>query len=103
MWIRGYSLSIGTCYFIILLSARFYRATVCLRSICCRHVSVCPAVRPSQAGILYQNWFLAWSLPSTYPTLCYIEIFVSVPNPGLRKFRRGKSTKLVVVVHGRVC
>ena len=47
------------------------------------------------------SWFLAWELPSTYPTLCYKEIQVSskyglfplelCSNSGLRKFRHGIS------------
>jgi len=41
-----------------------------------------PSVRPSQAGIVSKrldesSWFLAWRLPSTYPTLRYKEIWVS--------------------------
>jgi len=63
---------------------------------------------------------LGFGVEVTYPTLCYEEIWVGpisnnqgtsfwdfVPNSGLRKFRHGKlialSTKLVVVVDGRVC
>jgi len=73
----------------------------------------------SQAGIVSKRLhessvFLACRLPSTYPTLCYEDIWVSAKNmvlsltkSGLRKFRHGKSialsTKLVVVVDGRAC
>ena len=40
------------------------------------------SVRLSQAGIVSKrpddsSWFLAWRLPSTYPALCYKEIWVS--------------------------
>ena len=50
---------------------------VCL-SVC---LSVCMSVRLSQAGIVSKrldesSWFLARRLPSTYPTLCYKEIWV---------------------------
>ena len=80
------------------------------------------SVRPSQAGIVSKrldesSWFSEWRLPSIYSTLCYKEIWVSpkikVFPLGVcrklrtqRKFRHGKSivlsTKLVVVVDGRV-
>ena len=42
-----------------------------------------PSVRLSQAGtvsewlVVSSCWVLAWKLPSTYPTLCYREIWVS--------------------------
>ena len=79
-------------------------------------VVICPSVRlyvrPSQAGIALtgpdeSSWFLAWKLPSTYPTLCCTETWVFpknmvsllpfgtfVLNSGLRKFRHGKSVAL---------
>ena len=58
----------------------FYRATLCLRGICCRRVSVCLPVCLSQASIVSNDWtnrdgfFLARWLPSTYPTLSYKKI-----------------------------
>ena len=82
------------------------------------------SVRPSQAGIVSKHqdessWYLAQWLPSTYPTLCYKDIYVSpkitvLPAGTLsrtshwRHFRHGKSialstTLIVVVVDGRVC
>jgi len=44
--------------------------------------SVRPSIRLSQAGIVQKrldesSWVLAWKLNSTYPTLCYKEIWVS--------------------------
>jgi len=44
-------------------------------------LSVHPSICLSQASILSQwldesSWFLAWRLPSTYPTLCYKEILL---------------------------
>jgi len=80
-------------------------------------LSVCP----SQAGIVSKqldesSWFLARRLPSTDPTLCCKEIWVSpkvrvVPcgtsseTPDLKNGKSiGLSTKLVVVVvDGRAC
>jgi len=46
-------------------------------------VVVCPPVCPSQAGVISKrldesSWFLAWRLPSTYPTLRFKEIRVSL-------------------------
>ena len=79
-------------------------------------------VRLSQAGIVSKrldesSWFLAWRLPSTYPTLCCKEIWVSLKiSVGLcyklwtRKFCHMKSIALsptlvvvVVVDDSRVC
>jgi len=50
------------------------------------NVSVCPSVRLSHAGIVSKrldesSWYLAWMLPSTYPTLCHKNIRLS-PNQG---------------------
>jgi len=99
--------------------ARYMRSSRVMQSV---YPSVCLSVRPSQAGIASQRLGeLSWRLPSTCAALCYKEIWVGlsskirvlssawhfVPNSGLGKFRRGKSialsTKLVVVVDGRVC
>jgi len=85
-----------------------------------RHASVvcaviaCPSVRLSQTGIVSKrvdesSCFLAWRFPPTHPTLCpcYEEIWVSPKIKVLSKFHHGKSialsTKLIVVVDGRVC
>jgi len=42
----------------------------------CLSVCLCPSVRPSQVGVLSkrmdgQSCFLAWSLLSTYPVVCF--------------------------------
>ena len=72
----------------------FYRATLCQCGICCRRVSVRPSVRPSvtsrycieTTGEIELFW--AWSLPSTYSTLCYKEIWVSPKiRPKLRTWK----------------
>jgi len=60
------------------MEQNYVAVTLC---ICCRHVSF-PSVRPSQAGIVSKwldesSWFLARRLPSTYPIVCYKEIWVS--------------------------
>jgi len=51
-------------------------------AVCCRRVSVCPSVCPSQAGIVSKRqdesiWYLARRLTSTFPALCYQEIWLS--------------------------
>jgi len=86
-------------------------------------LSVRPSVRLSLAHIVSKrldesSWVLAWRLPSTYPTLYYEEIGVSLktralPSGTLSQLRTLKkkfatsvalSTKLVVVVvDGRAC
>jgi len=48
----------------------------------CVGLFVCPSVRLSQAGTVSKrldasSWFSAWRFPSTYPTLCCKEIWVS--------------------------
>ena len=70
---------------------------------------LCLSVSLSQVGVLSKRmnesgWvFVAWKLPSTYPTLCCKEIQVPstiivlrtgtfAPNSGLRKVRHGIST-----------
>jgi len=60
------------------------RRTLCYCGICYRRVSVFPSVCPSQAGTVSNpqdesSWFLAWRLPSTFPTLCFkhTEIWLS--------------------------
>jgi len=82
--------------------------------------SVRPSVRPSQSGFVSKpldesSWVLALKLPSTYPILCYMEIWISpkirvlgtslwnfVPNAELRTFRHGKSIALSTeLVDGR--
>ena len=57
----------------------YYTSAVFAVIVC---LSVRPSVSPSQAGIVSKrldesNWVLARSLPSTYPTLCDKEIWVS--------------------------
>jgi len=57
-----------------------YRATLYASAVFA--VAVCPSVCPSQGRVLSKqmnesSWFLAWSLPSTYPTLRFKEIWVS--------------------------
>ena len=103
----------------LFLTARRYAsamyAVVMCPSVC---PSVRPSVRPSQAGILSKrldesSWYFARRLPSTDPTLCCKEIWVSpkleVLPPDSENFARGRSRcqqKLVVVVvddDGRVC
>ena len=96
----------------------FCRATPYQRGTCCRLVSVCLSVRPSQAGIVPkrldgQSWFFS-ELPLTYPELLVrkfghlknkgTSLWNFTPNAGLRKFRHGESmvwsTRLV---DGRAC
>jgi len=102
------------------ISMYFTRDTLLARYLL---LSVRPSVRPSQAGIVSKrldksSWLLARRFPATYPALCFKEIWEFskiagtsfwnfVPNSGLRQFRQSKSivlsTKLLVVVDGRVC
>ena len=62
------------------MSLENYRATLYASAVFA--VAVCPSVCPSQARVLSKqmnesSWFLAWSLPSTYPALRFKEIWVS--------------------------
>ena len=61
-------------------------------NLCCCRVSACPSVRPSVRPSLAHivskrldesSWVLAWRLPSTYPTLYYEEIGVSLKTRAL--------------------
>ena len=63
----------------------FCRATPYQRGTCCRLVSVCLSVRPSQAGIVPkrldgQSWFFC-ELPLTYPEL-FVRKFGHLKNKG---------------------
>ena len=74
--------------------ARRYASAVYMYA-CCRRVSVTSRYCGLSKRLDKSNWFAAWRLPSTYPTLCYKEIWVSpkimvlpslwyfVPNSGL--------------------
>ena len=58
----------------------FYRAMLCIRGT--SHGPVSVSVRLSQVGVLLKRlnesgWFLACELPSTRPTLCQKEIWLS--------------------------
>jgi len=69
-----YSIYLLTFIMIIYPISWFYRTTLCQCGICCRRVA---SVRPSVTSrycietMDESNWFLAWRLPSTCPTLCY--------------------------------
>jgi len=70
----GYPAEARTFYRSTLYTSAVFAVIVCL--------SVRPSVSPSQAGIVSKrldesNWVLARRLPSTYPTLCDKEIWVS--------------------------
>ena len=83
----------------------------------CVSLSVRPSVRPSQAGIASKrlhksSWYSARRLPSTYPTLCYKEIWASpkrvLPSETLdlencAAASRSRCQRIVVVVDGRAC
>ena len=74
-----FDLRCSSCYF------RFYHVTLYASAVYAVVVcpSLCPSVCPSlQAGIVSKpldesNWFLAWRLSFTYPTLYFKEIWVS--------------------------
>ena len=77
----------------------FYRATLCYASTVYA-VVVCPFLRPSVRPSV-TSWYciettgrielvLAWRLPSIYPTLCHMEIWVS---PTIRVLRSGTLSK----------
>ena len=62
----------------------------------CVCLLVCPSVCLSQAGIVAKrleesSWFLAWRLPSNYPTLCCKEIWAS---PEIRVLPSGAMSQL---------
>ena len=75
----------------------FYRVMLSIRGTSYGPVSVCVLLK----RINESDWFLAWELHSTYPTLCYKEIHIFskkgtalwnfAPNSRLRKFRHGIS------------
>ena len=100
--------------------AQAYADVMCLSV----RLPVCPSVCPSVRNkpVLYRSdWtnravFLAWELPSTYPTLRsvvrklgYLQVYRYfsldfVPNSELGKFRHGKSTTLSTkLADGRAC
>jgi len=88
-------------------------------------VVACPSVRPSvslsQAGIVSKrldesSWFLACGLPSTYPTLCCKDIWISSKisilasgtlsrTPDLEKFAAASRSRCqqLVVIDSPVC
>jgi len=86
--------------FKIFFTARRYASAVYAVVV---YPSLCRSVCLSQAGVVSKrldksSWFLAWRLPSTYPTLCYkvicvsseLEYFSFVRYSGFRQFRHGK-------------
>ena len=97
-----------------IFTARRYAGAVFAVIVC---PSVRPSVRPSQAGIASKrlhksSWYSARRLPSTYPTLCYKEIWASpkrvLPSETLdlencAAASRSRCQRIVVVVDGRAC
>ena len=56
--------------------------TLCRCGICYRYIPMSVCVHPSQVGVLLKrlnglSWFLARRLPSTCPTLCFKEIWIT--------------------------
>jgi len=69
-------------------------------------LSVCPSVCPSQAGVAWKgldesSWFLAWRLSSTYPTLCYKEIWVSPKIRVIPSWTLSQTTDLEISISPR--
>ena len=92
-------------YYYLLFTVRCYASVVYALALC---LSVCVCWSITSWILLKRlsglSWFLAWWLPSSYPTLCCKEILVNptirvlpsrtVQDAGLRKFRHGGQSRV---------